>query len=502
MKHLLSVKQVRKADNYAIENLKIPSAILMENASRSSSDFIRSIICKKNLINPKIAVFCGSGNNGGDGFAIARHLKNNLPESPVKVFLNGSPDKMSDETKINYNILKNLDFEITEITESQISGLNFDFDIIIDSMIGVGGSENLRGKIIPLLKNINQSKALKIAIDIPSGLNSDTGAFHDDTFVADYTITMFAEKKGMYLNNASQVTGHILTADLGAPESIVEELSDTAIIEKKDIRKILPKRKSNSIKFDYGRVLIIAGSKDMPGAAALAANASVRAGAGLTYLVTPNIHHSLFPEVITFKTSSDIFKKDDLELITEKAKKADVIALGPGIGNKPESVDMLRELIYSINPEIPLVLDADAIKAINPDDVLHKNIILTPHIGEFAGLIGEDRKDIADSAYQTAIETAKKMNCIIHLKHHPSITTDGKNTYLLEGNNPALSCGGSGDVLTGIISALAAQKVNSLNAAALGAYIHLHSSLIMSEDCGYEAFKATDITEGLKKVFQ
>ncbi len=502
MKYLLSVEQVRKADNYAIENLKIPSIILMENAARSASDFIRNIISEQNLQAPKICIFCGSGNNGGDGFAIARHLNNNLPDSDIKVYLNGSPEKMSNETKTNYDNLKNLNFEITEIEENNIPDLDLNYDIIVDSLIGVGGSENLRGKIIPLLRKINESRAVKIAVDIPTGLNAETGAYHIDSFAADYTVTMFAEKKGMYLNNASAITGCIKTADLGAPGQIVKDLSDTAMIEKKDIRKILPQRKSNSIKFDYGRVLILAGSKDMPGAAALAANASVRAGAGLTYLLTPNIHPSVFPEVITFKTGNDIFKKDDLENILEKTKKAGVIAIGPGIGNDPESIDLMRELIFSINPEIPLILDADAIKAIKPDDVLRKNIIITPHIGEFADLIGKNRKEIADNSHQIVGEIAAKMNCVIHLKHHPTVSADGSTSYWLNSNNPALACGGSGDVLTGIIAALVAQRVKPIKAAALGAYLHLNSSLKMSEECAEEAFKGTDIIEGLKKVFK
>jgi hydroxyethylthiazole kinase-like uncharacterized protein yjeF len=500
MKYILSVKQVRDADNFAINELKIPSAILMENAARSSTDFIIKKIT--DLQCPNICIFCGSGNNGGDGFAIARHLFNNILNANIRVFLNGNTNKMSSETKCNYEILINMNIEIIHIEEALLEEYDFESDVIIDALIGVGGSENLKGNIVPLLEKINKINAMKFAIDIPTGLNADTGAYHKNSFNADYTISMFAEKTGMYLNNADEITGEIHTADLGAPMSIVENLSDIKIIEKNDIRQILKKRTNKSIKFDFGRVFVIAGSMDMPGAAALSSNATVRTGAGITYLITPHIHSSIFPEIITYRTSNEYLTIDDFDFIMEKVKKADAIAVGPGIGNKPETLELIRKIIFEIDDNIPLVVDADAIKALNKNDKLRKNIVLTPHIGEFAELLSKNRNEINDNALELAMEYAQKMNCIIHLKHFPSVTTDGKTSYWLESKNPGLSSGGSGDVLTGIIAGLIGQTKDTLLSSSLGAYLHHYAADLVTETIPFESLKGTDIIEGLAKVFK
>lgn len=501
MKHILSVKQVRNSDLKAIRDFGIPSVVLMENAARSTSDYLIKILNESKIFNPVIKIFCGSGNNGGDGFALARHLYNNLSDTNIIVYWIGSIDKMSDETETNYFSMNQIGIKSYNISnEEEIELIDFNADIIIDSILGVGGSENLRGLIVPILKKINNIDCFKLAVDVPTGLNSDNGLVDKNAFIADATVTMFAPKKGMYLNNGKKICGDILIADLGAPEKIVKKESDTKILETEDLRKILPYRDSYSNKFDYGKALIIAGNKNMPGAAAMTANACNKSGAGLTFLNTKNVHSSVSPEIITNEFSGDYFNIDDIQKF-EDIDKFDVIAIGPGLGNKNETLEFVKKIVGKIGNKIPLVIDADALKSFSNEDELNKNIILTPHIGEFANLIGKNREEIYHNVHEIVKETAKKMNCIIHLKYHPSITTDGNNSYWQINSNAGLASGGSGDTLTGIISALIAQKVEPLEAVALSAFIHQLAADISTEQIGEEALTTNDILNSLNKIF-
>lgn len=499
MKYLLTNEEVRNCDLFAINNLGIPSIVLMENAARSASEKILEL--SKNIDLKTINIFCGSGNNGGDGYAIARHLSNHLTEVIITVFSKGSIDKMSEETETNYFAIEQMKIKNINLDEIDINNYDFKCDLIIDALIGVGGNENLRGNVVPLLKKINEIEALKVAIDVPTGINSDNGFSHEEAFIADYTVTMFSGKIGMYLNEAKYKCGKISVADLGAPTSIVKNTAKSFILEENDFRELLPYRKDFTSKFDFGKVLIIGGNGQMPGAAALTANSASRSGAGLTYLVTKKMHFLINPEVLVQELEGEFFEESDFEKIDYDLNKFNTIAIGPGIGNNEGAKKFVKKLILEIPDNVSLILDADALKAIDVNDKLRPNIILTPHLGEFANMLNLNYRDISDNCVELAKDLAKKLNCVIHLKHHPSITTNGEYSFYLTETCAGLSAGGSGDVLTGIIASMVSQGIEPLEATGLGAYLHLKSAQRMSENIGNEAFCASDIIEGFKRIF-
>jgi len=504
MKYILTPEQMRQADRTAINEYSIPSVVLMENAARSSTEEIVHIFEANGFENPEIIILCGSGNNGGDGFAIARHLI--LRNFDVRILRIGTEEKMSEETRTNYESTKKIGIPIIHIeNDRDLHFFDFTCDCLIDALIGVGGSEDITGLALEVMKKVHHFDALKIAIDVPSGLNSETGHASDFCFFADYTITMFAIKTGMLLNDGVDVCGKIIIAGLGAPEFIIESLAGAYILEKEDIINMLPRREKRTSKFDYGRVLIIAGSKNFPGAAAMCANASVAMGAGLTNLISPVFHNSIFPEVITHlatETDAGTIESGNYKFIMDMAVRSNVVVIGPGLGDYFETINLTKRIINDLPRNISLVIDADALKAVDALSVLRKNIILTPHCGEFAAITGIAREEVAENSAILASEWAEKMNCTILLKNVPTIISNGDvSCYNIIGN-PGMAKGGSGDVLSGIIGGLLAQHVEPFEAASLGAFLHAFAGDLYVEQYAEETLTATDIISKLKEVLK
>lgn len=498
MIHLLSKEQTYNADKIAMNEFLVPSQILMENAAISTYNILKNYISR----NTKICIFCGSGNNGGDGFAIARHLfANNYDVSIISL---ADLSKMSQETRLNYEIAKKLNINIIENVANDFSNIiENKFDCYIEALIGIGGSENLKDSISDLISTINAQSGLKFAIDIPAGLNANSGKSHKNTFKADHTITMFAPKIGMYINDGKKLCGKIHIANLGVPSSIANNLSKIRIIEHSDIREILKERHNESTKFDYGRVLIIAGSEKYQGAATLCANASVRSGAGLVELATTSFHSSLFPEVIQVKLNSNgdgSISDNNFEFLKKYIEKADSIAIGPGLGTNINTINLIKNILSEYKNK-KIVLDADGLNSLDINKNYNKNLVLTPHIYEFAKLFNLDYNDIQNDTLNCANLYAQKLNCVIHLKHYPSITTDSEFSTLTINGNSGMSSGGTGDVLTGIIASLAAQGLNSYEAASLGAYLHSYLGDYYIKNHNKESLKASDLIENLKNCF-
>jgi len=502
MKYILTPEEMRKADGTAIQEMAIPSIILMENAARSAADYILEVFADNDIIQPSVTFFCGSGNNGGDGFAMARHL---MEYSVITVYWIGEIEKMSYETRINFEALKNLGVDLFHIRdEEELELIDLDTDCIIDAMIGVGGSENIRGIALEILKLIYDYPGMRIAVDAPTGLNTETGLAAEFCFSADMTITMFAIKTGMLLNDGLNVCGEIETAYLGAPQSIVKKISKIASLEDGDAHYLLPKRPRISSKFDYGRVVVIAGSKRFPGAAALTSNAAIKSGAGLVQLYSTNLHPAIMPEVIPYElsaTKSGSISKLNTELLFNEISNANVIAIGPGLSDDVETTELAREIIYGAPDDKVIVVDADALRAIDKTKKLRKNIILTPHTGEMARITGIARKEIESNSAWIANEWAKKLNCIILLKHVPVIISDGNLSYYNLNGNPGMATGGSGDVLTGIIAALLSVGLEPLKAAALGTFLHGKAGELYISNHNENTLTATSLLDLLDEAF-
>jgi len=502
MINVLTPEQVRQADDTAIKKYNIPSLILMENAARSIAELIKTLIGDETYFPPKIAVFCGVGNNGGDGYALARHL---VDYGDVFVYWIGDSKKMSSETKQNFDILSNLGIELKHITNNDhIILIEDDYDIIIDALIGVGGTENLKGIVVDLLQKINSLKGIKIAVDVPTGLNASTGKAHPNTFVADYTVTMFAIKTGMVIGDGPEFCGNIVIGRLGAPQSIVNEMCNTYILEKNDFWTNLPFRWRNSSKFDYGKVLVVAGSHKMPGAAALVANSAIKNGAGLVYLFTPKIHPQILPEVIAFEAKSnqlETFTLENLSEIIDLGKKVNSIVVGPGIQINDETERFVAELIKKFSKDTPILLDADAITSNLQNLKLNNNVLITPHIGEFSRLTDIPREDISKNPIYYAQQWANKLGCNILLKGPTTIITNGNRTFLNNYGSPALATAGSGDVLSGIIASFVAQGKDIFVAGVIGAYLHSLVGEIYEKNYFNRGLTASKIVDLIEVVY-
>ncbi len=501
MQHILRSAEMRACDAFAIEHLAIPSAVLMENAARAAAEEIARLLPLHHITEPSILLLCGSGNNGGDGFAIARHLLFDLLLRPglhstpslasLKILWVGSTDKMSAETQANYQALTRHLWYCHEHSQAYRASANATIDhvqtehdlvhhaetflradVIIDALIGVGGSEQLRGITPALLEHVgtassasNSRNRLKIAIDVPTGVHADTGKVHQHCFRADYTITMAAPKAGLLLGEGQDASGTVLTVPIGIPERVLEQHSTIRALEHHDVRRLLPRRKSRTTKHDYGTVAVIAGALGMPGAATLCANACIQSGAGLVRLYTPTQTPQplLRAEVMVEHlpaTDDGTIAEAAFRTLVEAVRNSSVVVFGPGVGRNSETQVLGRQLLAFIREEYPtkpVVIDADGLRSVEPADVLSKHCVLTPHHGECARLTGLDYEAVRSNAAEIAVVWAKRLNCTMVLKNVPTIITDGAVSYWNTTGNAGMATAGSGDVLAGIIAAMLAQ---------------------------------------------
>ncbi|MBX7154806.1 MAG: NAD(P)H-hydrate dehydratase [Bacteriodetes bacterium] len=531
MKYLLTPKQMKDADLYGMQVLGIPSIVLMENAARSSAVIIRDII---NTTEKKVVtVLCGAGNNGGDGFAISRHLHQ---EHEVHIVFLGSVKKMSGETKTNYLICKQLKIPISTISPQKdinaihatIPELISHSDVIIDAIIGIGLQSNqvIRNKaglrmiepstkrtLPDVMKHIlrlsNSAKAVRIAIDIPTGLNEHAIVkYNSVVFNAHHTISMAVTKTTHLLEKAWDYCGKVHVADIGLPDSVIAKHSNIGILDERDVAIILPKRNKVSSKFDYGRVCVIAGSQSMPGAAALCANSAIRSGAGLVELCSTAIHPSLLPEVIpTMLTSNEhgCVGMDSWERIKSSCERADVIVLGCGLGTNDDTLNLCRNVIKHFLSTKKIVVDADALRVIQVKTFsgYTQNLVITPHVGEFKRMVDNKVVDLASNNYpieELVVTISKQINAIVVLKNLPVIITNGKTSYWCTEGNPGMATAGSGDVLAGVISGMLCRITNTLDAAAVAVHFHAKAGSYPDGQLSQESLTASVISENLRFV--
>lgn len=481
-----TAEEIRNLDKNATLLYSIPSIILMENAAIGVVEFISNL----DYQIQNVLILCGHGNNGGDGFAIARHLTNRGYN--VCVAFLGSEEKLSGDAKINFDIIKN----ISETEENIVLHLNpaslnkldsifkKPFDLIIDSLLGTGLSSELRDPYLSAIKWANQYKALKIAVDIPTGLSSDSGKILGDAFRADFTLTMGLPKAGMFINDGPRVCGEIEIVDISYPGSLS---SDDAIqknlIEDIDIKERLPKRPYDAHKYSVGKVFAIAGSSGLTGAAKMSCEAALRTGCGGVLLLTTKKFQPIFSkslkEVMTFAlkgNDGDFFVEQDIKEIKNKIEWADVLMIGPGLGQNPETLAFLKALLlnYQLKKK---VIDADGLnllaKFIDHEKLSLKNSILTPHLGEFSRLINKPSEEIKENIFVEGSKFAVKFKTVLVLKGAPTIIFDktGK-VFINPTGNPGMATVGMGDVLTGMISSLFAQGLSIIDAAITGVYLH------------------------------
>lgn len=457
---------IKNIDNYCIEELNIPSMILMENAALK---VLKNIDFKK---FKSFTIVCGTGNNGGDGLALARHIFSNGYKVDIFVVGNG---KMSDDFRNNYTILENMNIQIKTIKVSEdITKLKErlnENDAVIDAIFGIGLKREIEGIYKEVINTINEKSKYTISIDIPSGMKCDTFGIFETCIKANKTISFEVYKRGFLDYKSEEYTGDIVVEKIGIPEYVVNKFhSKEYLVNEEYIKTILKKRDKYSHKGDFGGVSIIAGSDNYIGAAYIASEAAVRSGAGLVTLFTKEtIMDNLRNKIV----EAMIMSYEDREF-GNKITKSDSIAIGPGMGNNKDTFEYVKNII--LTEGCPVVIDADGLNVLqNNLDILSmakRKIIMTPHMGEMSRLTGISIDKIIEDRLNIAKNFAKKYNVILLLKGYNTIITDGDSIYINTTGNSKMASGGMGDSLTGIIASFIGQKYKVLQATILGAYIH------------------------------
>ncbi len=501
---ILTAEQMREADRRTIEDIGIPSLVLMENAGRQVVAAMESFY--EDLAERNVAIICGKGNNGGDGFVVARTLHQRGIEASV--FLVGQVTDVKGDARINLEILGRLGVTVVEIVDegqwdlhlSEISS----HDLIVDALFGTGLKSALSGIYETVIADINASAIPVVSIDVPSGMSADTSDVIGDCIEASLTVTLGAPKLPLILPPAEQKSGEVVIADIGIPVSVFESLDGPRVelMTREQIRSVITPREADAHKGDFGRVLIVAGSRGKTGAAVLAAQGALKSGAGLVTVATPRCCAAIVamqaPEYMTEALEETVdgtvdFAAADYAL----ALSADAMAVGPGLGRGQGVATFVRELLE--NSEIPLVFDADALNAFADDPASlvgrdGRDVIITPHPGEMARLVGCAVDDVQADRLGIARDFASAHKVYVVLKGYRTLiaTPDGK-IFVNPTGSPGMATGGTGDVLAGMLAGWLAQLLDAEAACRLAVYLHGAAGELADADEGEVSMTAVDL---------
>ncbi len=505
---IVTADEMKALDRAAIEDYGISGLVLMENAGRQTVEVIRRVLGE--VRGRVITIFIGKGNNGGDGLVIARHLLNMGAE--VKVLSIVNTGEISGDAAINLDIWRKMDQKVYSVHQGD--GINIvklaimNTDLIVDAIYGTGFRGKMWEKVGRVIDVLNNSGKPIVAVDVPSGLEAATGRVRGPCIRARHTVTFGLPKVGLFLEPGADYAGEITVADISLPGVLVEkEAPHRYLITAECVKKWLPQRPSSAHKGNFGRVLVIAGSRGMTGAAVLAGEAAIRSGAGLVTVAVPETLHDIMEakltEVMTVPlpdTGSGSLSWEARHRIMPLLENMDVLAIGPGLSQAPEVIKLVRELAPAV--KIPLVLDADALNALAGEagilGELQAPAVITPHPGEMARLMGLAPKDIQEDRIGNAVKAATAWNVVTLLKGSRTVVAAPEGTvYINPTGNPGMATGGSGDVLTGIIAALIAQGLKPDRAAAVGAYLHGFAGDLAAREKGMMGLIAGDIISAL-----
>lgn len=490
---LVTRTQMNAIDAAASTTYKIPSILLMEHAAHEV--FLK--LQEKRDTKTRFVCVCGSGNNGGDGFALARllHLKGYV----CHLHFVGKEERLTKDAKTNYDACKAL--EIPFVEESAYEN----YDVIIDCIFGTGLCRTIEGKYKEIIETINASNKYIISMDIPSGVDSDNAAILGVAIKADETYTMQSGKIGHYVCPGRNYAGKVSVLDIFIPSILVDKCeSQVYLIEKEEMKNYLPKRAVQSNKGSYGKVLCIGGSAGMSGAITMAAKSALASGCGLLTLAIPKSIQNLVMGNVLESMSFLLEEKDGhiakeaSSLLEEKIAGFTCALIGCGIGRSEDIKVILKTLLDS---NTPLIIDADALHALKDRMQNRKNTILTPHLKEFANLMQVDVKEIVDHTLMYVDTFCKQYpDVTLVLKSETTIIAQNELRYINTYGNNGLATGGSGDVLAGLISGLYAQNKDAFKAAVLGVFLHAYSADLLLKKKSVYSIVPTDIIESLEDV--
>ena len=509
---VVTASEMRQIDGQTIEAIGIPGVVLMENAGGAVVRAIRKHFpeCQR------IGVVVGKGNNGGDGLVIARQLA--LAGRSVQIFLVSPPDRFTGDALTNLQIAQNLDLPFVQIlSEDDLGQLKNPLrtcDLIVDAIFGTGLRGAVRGYIADVIECINAAACPVVAVDLPSGLEADTGVAEGACIQATYTVTMGLPKRGLLLHPGADWTGKLEVADIGFPPSVIAAQNiQVNWTQPEDAAKVIPPRHRHSHKGTYGRIFVVAASTGMTGAATLTSEAALRVGGGLVTLGIPTslnpILEMKLTEVMTLplpETAEGTLARDAKSQILEFVERTgSVLAVGPGLSQHPETVSLVHSLIREIEP--PIVIDADGLNALAQSKELLSSLtsraVLTPHPGEMGRLIGGTVAEVERDRIGVAQHFAQEYDVTLVLKGAPTVIAGGSGeVWLNSTGNPGMATAGMGDVLTGIIVGLMAQGVSSYDAAMFGVYLHGLAGDMAAESIGMHGLMAGDVLAAVPKAIE
>jgi len=506
-------EQMKALDQKAIKGLGIPGVILMEHAGRI---VVEEMACRWDTLDEqRIAICCGAGNNGGDGFVVARHLMNRglLPE----VFLFADIDKVRGDARINLDVLLNMGGRMYVVSDQDSMEVHGEIlkgcDIIVDAIFGTGLKPPVQGFLAEVIRFINGLHKQVVAVDIPSGLGSDSPRVEGPCIEADLTVTFALPKVSQLLPPAMGLIGTLKVADIGIPPFLIDEaLCAMTALDRPFLAPLVRRRSPDSHKGTYGHCLVIAGSEGKTGAAYLAAQGGLRIGAGLVSLALPrslnDIMEVKLTEAMTIplpETAGRTIAPEAWDALSQHISKFSAIVIGPGLSQDPGTGEFVRTLMGKT--AVPLVIDADALNLIagRLDLVKQSGLapILTPHPGEMARLTGSTVSEVLDGRPEIIRKEAERGACHLLLKGYQSLmaTPDGE-LFVNTTGNPGMASGGTGDVLSGMIGGLLAQGYARRDAMLLGVYLHGLAGDIAAAIKGEEGLIATDLLDAIPEAFE
>jgi ADP-dependent NAD(P)H-hydrate dehydratase / NAD(P)H-hydrate epimerase len=509
---ILTAEAMREVDRAAIEDLGIPSLVLMENAAIGVVEALGRAFGEAE----SAAIFCGPGNNGGDGLAVARHLT--VRGWEVRVFLVTGGRELSADAAAQLEICRKAEIPILEVSADNGLGAVLEAaaecDVVVDALFGTGLGRPLEGLFARVVDAINSLPLPRVAVDLPSGLSGSQARPFGVHVQADLTVTFAAPKIAHVFPPAADAVGEMVVTDLGIPPRLVDEVEDESgdlhLLMGEELAELLPEREAGSHKGDYGHALIAAGSPGKAGAAILAARAAVRAGAGL---VTAAVPEPILQTVdlgsvesmtlgLPSGTTGQLAERAADVLLDAVEGKA-VLAIGPGLGQEPATAAAVRRVVLECL--LPLVLDADGVNAFagraGELSGRRAETVLTPHPGELGRLLGISTAQIQEDRVAAARGAAEETGAIVVLKGHLTLVASGTAVFVNPTGNPGMATGGTGDVLTGMIAGLLAQGLDALDATLVAVYLHGLAGDLAASRLGEIPLAAGDLIEILPAAF-
>ena len=491
MRYLPDGAQMQAADMYTIKELGVPSLVLMERAALKVVEAIH----ERGIDTSKALIVCGSGNNGGDGFAAARILTEE--GMCAEVLFAGNEASLSEECALQKRIAERMGIPVfTDIPEKE-------YTVIIDAVFGVGLSRDVTGWYSEIIRWMNSQNSRKVAVDIPSGVCAGTGRILGIAFQAELTVSMACVKAGCELFPGKSCAGETVAAPIGiSPDLFRKDSGVCFTYDKTDISGLLPVRKADSHKGSYGKVLMITGSRGMAGACYLSARSAYAVGAGLVQIYTEEDNRGVIQQLLPEAIVSS-YRDYDREQLTALLEWADVVCIGCGLGRSEVSEKILLHTLKETDKLC--IVDADGLNILSGhmEALRHSraSVIVTPHMKEMSRLMGKNMTEIAETRIRTAEEFAKAYGAVCVLKDSRTVVAqEGHHTFLNLAGNSAMAKAGSGDVLAGVITGLAAQGMTAFDSAAAGVFLHACGGDEARGKKGVYSVLAGDLIAGIERV--